>query len=91
MQSTFGRRGQPIKNLFLANVPILHFLISPEKQRFSDDFRECKLGTLARNGLLGTLSQENIYRSSLPVFLENSQNPQENAFARVSFLIKLQN
>ena len=37
---------------FLANVPILHPLKTPENERFSDVFRGYKLGTLATNGLI---------------------------------------
>ena len=37
---------------FLANIPILHSLKTPENQRFSGVLRECKIGTLARNELL---------------------------------------
>ena len=39
-------------NPFLANVPILHPLKTPENERFSDVFRGYKLGTLATNGLI---------------------------------------
>ena len=39
-------------NPFLANVPILYPLKTPENQRFSDVFRGYKMGTLARNGLI---------------------------------------
>ena len=38
-------------NPFLANVPILYPLKTPENQRFSV-FRRYKLGTLATNGLI---------------------------------------
>ena len=38
-------------NLFLANVPILYPLKTPENQRFSGVFRGYKMGTLTRNGL----------------------------------------
>ena len=38
-------------NPFLANVPILYPLKTPENQRFSGVFRRSKKGTLARNGL----------------------------------------
>ena len=36
---------------FLANVPILYPLKTPENPRFSGVFRAYKMGTLARNGL----------------------------------------
>ena len=39
-------------NPFLANVPILYPLKTPENQRFSDIFTGYKLGTLARNELM---------------------------------------
>ena len=39
-------------NPFLANVPILYPLKTPENRRFSDVFRGYKLGTLATNGLI---------------------------------------
>ena len=39
-------------NPFLANVPILHPLKTPENQRFSGVFRGCSMGILARNGLI---------------------------------------
>ena len=39
-------------NPFLANVPILYPLKTPENQRFSGVFRGYKMGTLARNGLM---------------------------------------
>ena len=39
-------------NPFLANVPILHPLKTPENRRFSGVFREYKMGTLAGNGLI---------------------------------------
>ena len=39
-------------NPFLANVPILYPLKTPENQRFSGVFRGYKIGTLARNGLM---------------------------------------
>ena len=39
-------------NPFLANVAILHPLKSPENQRFSGDFRGCKMGTLEKDGLV---------------------------------------
>ena len=39
-------------NPFLASVPILHPLKTPENQRFSGDFRVYKMGTLARNVLI---------------------------------------
>ena len=38
-------------NPFLANVPILYPLKTPENQRFSGVFREHKMGILARNEL----------------------------------------
>ena len=38
-------------NQFLANVPILYPLKTPENQRFFGVFRGYKMGTLARNGL----------------------------------------
>ena len=37
-------------NLFLANVPILYPLKTPENIRFSGVFRRYKMETLARNG-----------------------------------------
>ena len=37
---------------FLANVPILYPLKTPENQRFSSVFRRYKIGTLARNELM---------------------------------------
>ena len=39
-------------NPFLANVPTLHPLKTPENQSFSDVFRGYKMGTLFRNGLM---------------------------------------
>ena len=39
-------------NPFLANVPILHPLKTPESLSFSGVFRGFKMGTLARNGLI---------------------------------------
>ena len=39
-------------NPFLANVPILYPLKTPENQRFSDIFTGYKMGTLARNELM---------------------------------------
>ena len=45
----FKKSGQT--NPFLANVPILYPLKTPEKQRFSNVFKRYKLGTLARYGL----------------------------------------
>ena len=39
-------------NPFLANVPILHPLKTPEKLTFSGVFRGFKMGTLARNELM---------------------------------------
>ena len=39
-------------NPFLAHVPILHPLKTPENLWFSGVFRRYKIGTLARNGLL---------------------------------------
>ena len=36
----------------MANVPIFYPLQTPENQRFSVVFRGCKMGTLARNGLV---------------------------------------
>ena len=41
---------QVILNPFLANVPILYLLKTPENQRFPGVFRRYKMGTLARNG-----------------------------------------
>ena len=41
-------------NSFLANVPILYPLKTPENQRFSGVFREYKMRTLARDGLINT-------------------------------------
>ena len=38
-------------NPFLANVPILYHLKTPENLWFSGVFRGYKMGTLARNGL----------------------------------------
>ena len=38
-------------NPFLANVPILYPLKTPENQRFSVVFKGYKMGTLAGNGL----------------------------------------
>ena len=38
-------------NPFLANIPILYHLKTPENQRFSGVFRGYKMETLARNGL----------------------------------------
>ena len=43
-------------NPFLANVPILYPLKTPENQRFSGAFRGYKMGTMARNGLNFTLT-----------------------------------
>ena len=43
-------------NPFLANVPILYPLKTPENQKFSGVFRGHKMGTLARNGLKTILS-----------------------------------
>ena len=40
-----------ILNSFLANVPILYSLKTPENQRFSGVFRGYKTGTLVRNRL----------------------------------------
>ena len=40
-------------NPFLANVPILYPLKTPESQRYSDVSRGYKMGTLVRNGLRG--------------------------------------
>ena len=40
----------PHFNQFLANVPILYPLKTPENQRFSYVFRGSKIGALARNG-----------------------------------------
>ena len=40
-------------NKFLANVPILWPLKSPENQRFSGIFRGHEMGTLTINGLTG--------------------------------------
>ena len=37
---------------FLANVPTLYPLKTPENQRFSGVLRGYKMGTLARNGLI---------------------------------------
>ena len=37
-------------NPFLANVPILYPLKTPQNQGFSGVFRGYKMGTLARNG-----------------------------------------
>ena len=42
---------QTICNPFLANVPILYPLKTPENQKFSGVFRGYKMETLARNGL----------------------------------------
>ena len=39
-------------NPFLANVPILYSLKTPENQRISDVFKGYKIGTLARYGLI---------------------------------------
>ena len=39
-------------NPFLANVPILYPLKTPENQRFSGVFRWYKMGTLVRIGLI---------------------------------------
>ena len=39
-------------NLFVANVLILHPLKTPENLWFSGVFKECKMGTLAANGLI---------------------------------------
>ena len=39
-------------NPFLANIPILYPLKTSENQRFSGVFRDYKMGTLARNGLM---------------------------------------
>ena len=54
-------------NPFLANVPILYPLKTPENQRFSGVFRGYKMGTLARNGL-------NVHRNYIPN-LAPTQNP----------------
>ena len=40
-----------VLNPFLANVPILYPLKTPENLWFSEVFRGYKMGTLARNGL----------------------------------------
>ena len=39
-------------NPFLANVPILYPLKTPENQKFSGVFMGYKMGTLAKNGLI---------------------------------------
>ena len=43
-------------NTFLANVPVLYPLKTPENLCFPGIFREYKMGTLARNGLIFTFS-----------------------------------
>ena len=45
-------------NPFLANVPILHPLKTPENRRFAGVFSGCKMGTLARNGLKSAKKEE---------------------------------
>ena len=40
-----------LTNPFLANIPILHPLKTPESQRFSGVFRGYKMGTIAKNEL----------------------------------------
>ena len=40
-----------IKNTFLANVPILYPMKTPENHNFPFAFRECKMGSLGRNWL----------------------------------------
>ena len=44
-------------NPFLANVPILYPLKTPENQKFSGVFRGYKMGTLARTVLISVLSR----------------------------------
>ena len=47
-------------NPFLANVPILYPLKTPENQRFSGVFRGYKMGKLARNGLMQSKKKLNL-------------------------------
>ena len=51
----FAFRESGVLNPFLANVPILYHLKTPENLWFSGVFREYKMRTLARNGLIGKL------------------------------------
>ena len=54
-----------IINPFLANVPILHALKTPENQRFSGVFRGCKMGTLVKNGLIKLVLSSSLITSVL--------------------------
>ena len=52
MQQDIKNITEELINPFLANVPILYPLKTPENQRFSGVFRGYKSTALARNGLI---------------------------------------
>ena len=52
MQQDIKNIIEELINPFLANVPILYTLKTPENQRFSGVFRGYKTRALARNGLI---------------------------------------
>ena len=63
-----------VLNPFLANVPILYPLRTPENFWFSGVFRGYKMGTLARNGLrCGNLGSQHLGKTwkTQGNFLEN--------------------
>ena len=57
----------PIFNPFLANVPILCLLKTPENQKFSNVFKGDQEGTLGRNKLINSLT------INVPHHIETSQ------------------
>ena len=57
-------------NPYLANVPILYPLKTPENQSFSDVFRGYKMETLAKNGLI-SVSMNYFFLKSFEIILLN--------------------
>ena len=64
-------------NRFLADVPILYPLKTPENQRFSGVFRGYKMGTLARNAL----------KTSFDKTISYDKRPYEKQSIQISFVL----